>query len=913
MTKRSRWCVGWALVGALVAPAAAGPGAPYDLDIRSPSPSRVLETAATVTERVELANRGVVGWSSELGFSLAYHWLDSDGEVVVWDGLRTPLPAPVEPGQTRWIDATLLAPERAGDYRLVWDVVQEGVLWISDLDPTPVAARPVTVVASHAFSLLEIATPRVLRRGGGRPAEAVIRNDGTRTWPGDGSVALAYHWRRPDGEIVEWEGRRAAITRRVAPGEAVMLETVVTAPPESGRLELEWDMVEDGVCWFSSRDDTPEPAVAVLVLPAVWIGPILWTMLVALASMLALVRFRSSRPVAGAWPIADVVWCGSALIVKQWWVVAASGAGLTASGWCLVVGGAALLGLVLLLLPARIRPWASWTAAAATTLLLYADLVHLRFFGDLVSMAALAAVRQLGQVEASVRSLIEPGDLWFWADLLVALPLAWLVSARRRGAVRPRRAAAAAALLAVVTMVAGVTLIQRSRVPLRQVFQATDLARRVGVLDLHLGDVAGTALRAVLRRPLDDDDRDRVAAYFERRRPTRAGTGPWFGAARGRNLVMVQVESLQAFVIGTRVGGREVTPFLNRLAAEGLHFANVTDQTEEGRSSDAELATQVSLLPPDRGAAAFLFADNRYTGLASILAERGYRTLSAVAFDGSFWNRRTTHRAYGYERSLFAEDFEAGERIGWGLNDRDFLAQSAARLAALPEPWCGYLLTLSLHHPFEGFPAEHRVLDVGAWEGTPFGNYLHTMHYFDRAFEDFVGALDRSGVADRTVIALWGDHDAGFEWTPEIAAAIGAPHDAVGWYTSQRVPLVLRVPGATSAGVDLGVPAGHVDVAPTLLALLGVDPGPYLFVGRNLLGTPGDGPVVGEYRCWRDDRHLYLRHGPELTDGRCVELATMREVAPAACADGFEAARLELEMSRLVLEHDLQRALLDGP
>ncbi len=227
----------------------------------------------------------------------------------------------------------------------------------------------------------------------------------------------------------------------------------------------------------------------------------------------------------------------------------------------------------------------------------------------------------------------------------------------------------------------------------------------------------------------------------------------------------------------------------------------------------------------------------------------------------------------------------------------------------MPEPWCAYLLTLSLHHPFEGFPDHEKLLAIGEWEGTPFGNYLHTMNYFDRALTDFVAVLDSGGLGERTVLALWGDHDAGFEWRAEIASVMGTTHDTAGWYLSQRVPLVIRVPQTEAPAGSLELPAGHADVAPTLLALLGVDPAPFAFIGRNLLGSPGAGPVVGEYRCWRDETHLYLRRGPQLADGDCIELATMGKIAVEACAAGFEAARREVEMSRLVLEYDLQERL----
>ena len=227
----------------------------------------------------------------------------------------------------------------------------------------------------------------------------------------------------------------------------------------------------------------------------------------------------------------------------------------------------------------------------------------------------------------------------------------------------------------------------------------------------------------------------------------------------------------------------------------------------------------------------------------------------------------------------------------------------------MAEPWCAYLLTLSLHHPFEGFPDHLKELDVGQWEGTPFGNYLHTMRHFDRALRTLMVGLEEAGLGERTMVVLWGDHDAGFEWRSEIAEALGTSHDAAGWYLSQQVPLLIGMPRLSVPPQVLSRPAGHADVAPTLLALLGVDPGQYAFTGRNLLGAPGPGPVVGEYRCWRDATHLYLRRGPLLTDGECVELATMTRVEPGACSDSFEAARREVEISRIVLEHNLQQEL----
>ena len=193
-------------------------------------------------------------------------------------------------------------------------------------------------------------------------------------------------------------------------------------------------------------------------------------------------------------------------------------------------------------------------------------------------------------------------------------------------------------------------------------------------------------------------------------------------------------------MVDYRVGGQDVMPHLRRWSDQAWRFTNVTDQTNEGRTSDGEFAALTSLPPhrPRCGGVSLSGESLRRPACRRLLTEHGYATLSAVAFEGGFWNRRVMHPSYGFERSLFEPDFKMTEQIGWGLNDRDFLQQMVPHLEQLQRPFGAWLITLGLHHPFDGFPDRHKTLKLGALEGTPFGNYLHTMRFFDQALEDFM-------------------------------------------------------------------------------------------------------------------------------------------------------------------------------
>ena len=68
------------------------------------------------------------GWYRH-GIHLSYHWWTLDGNLLVFDGPRTPLPADIRPGESSLM-AINVAPRRAaGRYLLDIDLLQEEVRW----------------------------------------------------------------------------------------------------------------------------------------------------------------------------------------------------------------------------------------------------------------------------------------------------------------------------------------------------------------------------------------------------------------------------------------------------------------------------------------------------------------------------------------------------------------------------------------------------------------------------------------------------------------------------------------------------------------------------------------------------------------------------------------------------------------
>jgi hypothetical protein len=107
-----------------------------------------LTTGDTTTIPVNVTNTGLTTWDSggDHPYRFGYHWLLADSDrAVTFEGVRTIFAAPVPPDSTVTVRATVRAPGQPGHYRLMWDVVHEGLMWFSSEDGAEVVVTRATI------------------------------------------------------------------------------------------------------------------------------------------------------------------------------------------------------------------------------------------------------------------------------------------------------------------------------------------------------------------------------------------------------------------------------------------------------------------------------------------------------------------------------------------------------------------------------------------------------------------------------------------------------------------------------------------------------------------------------------------------------------------------------------------------
>ncbi len=565
---------------------------------------------------------------------------------------------------------------------------------------------------------------------------------------------------------------------------------------------------------------------------------------------------------------------------------------------------ALLFALPPLLAPRRLRTPLILLVAGTFSALALADVLCFRYYSDLFTVRNLGLGGQAADVAGSILALLRPSDALILWDLPVLASLAWRRRKEPQAPLTRRRAAAVLAALGLAVAVFGLRMVHyetRCSGAVAAMWDRPAVSMSLGALNYHLVDVLQTVGETLQSEAVAGDEVAATADLLRARNLAPAVRArPGQGIARGKNLILIQVESLQGFVPGLRVGGVEVTPNLNRFFRECLFFPHTYVQTGLGNSADAELLALASLFPSAKGVAYTRFAGNVFHSLPSALAERGYATWAFHGDRPGFWNRGRMYPALGIRRFVSKNDFDVDEIIGLGLSDESFLRQTLSLLRKAEQPFFAFLVTLTSHYPFD-FPdfGDRAPLPLGDLQGTLLGNYLRYIHYTDAQLGTFLEGLRRSGLMDRSLVALYGDHHAltGVD-RGDLERLLGGPlADDTAWKRLQTVPFAVRVPGSASAATR-GVrpdPVGQVDIGPTLANLLGVRIPTAL--GRDLLS--GKGGLVP------------FRNGSFLKgtlwvqpDGTARDLATG---APAEGDWGEAAARVRtlLRTNDLILEENL--------
>jgi choline-sulfatase len=325
------------------------------------------------------------------------------------------------------------------------------------------------------------------------------------------------------------------------------------------------------------------------------------------------------------------------------------------------------------------------------------------------------------------------------------------------------------------------------------------------------------------------------------------------------NVVLVLVDTLRPDALGCYGQQAGLTPFVDELATRGMRFGHAYAASTWTNPSVASLFT--SRWQSQHGVVnLFSVLSDRERTLAEVLHERGFATAGFLA------TRSIPGTAgFGQGFDVWKETLEAGDLKGAGERvNLGAFAWLDARAADDRRPMLLYLHYMEPHFPYDPragrlaavlashhfTPAERQAWNerFDAWLAVGLGGggarpehadvirdlYLAEVASLDEVLRELFDGLGARGVLRNAVVVITADHGEEFAEHGSIGHGINLFNDTL------HVPVLLLVPGRRPQVVDESV--SLLDVAPTLLELVGAPPEP-AFEGRSLL-RPGPHPLA---------------------------------------------------------------------
>lgn len=540
------------------------------------------------------------------------------------------------------------------------------------------------------------------------------------------------------------------------------------------------------------------------------------------------------------------------------------------------------------------------------SIIIIADTAYFRYSQDVISLATVKNGTMLGGVQASVSSLLQLKDFVYLADAIILIPILFLT---RKAALNSLKFVKRFAIFAIVILV-GLAIDAKSISALDAeqprllgtMFNKPYIIQKLGNVNFHVLDAYNVTKTAVSTMKTLDSQKEQDIKSYLKTKDIPKGTA-LKGVGKGKNLIFIQVEALQQFVINQKINGAEITPNLNKWLGKSLYFDNYFYQVAEGNTSDAEFLSNNSLYPAASGAVYNTYCGNTYNSLAKELNDNGYYTAALHGYKEGFWNRNIMYKAEKFDDFFGQSSYKMDETVGMGLSDKSFLKQDLAKLETFKQPYFAFNITLSSHYPFNDI-AGYGSFDVGEYKNTLLGNYLTAIHYTDEQLGTYLDALQSEGILDNSIVVLYGDHFA----IPknEIDSLykfenIKNPTD-LDWYELQKVPMFIHFPNDDNKGVN-HIYAGQIDLYPTVSNILGLQ-NKYTF-GEDLINTT-DNLVKFRNGSFSDGKSFYVSYSDTYYD-----IANKKQISETPELKAMKNTTLtELEYSDDILTHNLIKSFL---
>lgn len=497
---------------------------------------------------------------------------------------------------------------------------------------------------------------------------------------------------------------------------------------------------------------------------------------------------------------------------------------------------------MLYLLPKKGRNIAGIIMNILISILLFADNIYYSYSSNVLSVLQISNLQYGEEIMSTLPLLLKLPQILYFIDILTLIILiATSIIKIEKGKKSKTKFIVCRTIIGIMCMIFFIILsINANSKVLEDPYNRDTQIKKGTIYGYHISDILNAMLGS--KQAKYDNKNDMMKEYNVLKDEYNEKYGESYidikTTMEGKNVIILQLESIQEFVLNKTINGREITPNLNKFINENIRLSNMFMQSYS-TTADSEFSTVTSLYPVENGMAYSRYYKNNYDDIFKMFHNKDYTTSYMHGNYGNFWNRTNVYNNMKVDYIELKDKFlDISENIMGYLSDELLYKQAVQKLKEYDNPFISYVVAASSHTGFtlDGLQDKSKVnINVGKYKDTFFGNYLESVNYADYAFGIFIQELRNASLYDNSVIILYGDHNGldmynneMIEFLKELDSNLTDTDIKLNYI---RVLAGMRIPGINNLRIDK--PVSKLDIKPTLAYLCNIEEG--VSLGTNML------------------------------------------------------------------------------
>lgn len=573
------------------------------------------------------------------------------------------------------------------------------------------------------------------------------------------------------------------------------------------------------------------------------------------------------------------------------------------------IGFTVILVCILIILPNRARVITTLTSNFIVSLVLFGDNIYYIYSNSFLSIAQITNLQYGEEILSTLPAVFEIKHLLYFVDILLIIATCKLMKIKfQKKENKTNKKVLAKAISGIVGIVVfcivGAKYVEKGK---EKSYNKDMQIRESTIWGYHIYDIENLLTQ---KKHTKYKSYSKMEADYEKLKEEyndRYGKEKYDfkGISKNSNVIVLQLESIQEFVINKTINGEQITPNLNKFLSENIEISNMNMQSYS-TTADSEHSSITSIYPMENGMSYSKFYTNTYDNLFEMFNNANYTTSYMHGNEAKFWNRGNVYSKFGVQNIELKDKFDDTEYINGFMSDEILYRQGIEKIKKYQNPFMSFIVSASSHTPFEleGLQDRNKVrIDVGKYKETYFGNYLEAVNYADYAFGVLLEELKQEGLYEDTTILVFGDHNGINMYNEEMLEFLKQynPYltdvDIKLNYT--KVACGLKIPGVPHIKIEK--PVSKLDIKPTLAYLCDLED--KFSLGTNMFGSKEFVSLNNERII--TNRYYYDENWYDIKTGNQLDMESLDNDTKELLERYYNFMKKELEISNSVTINNL--------